>query len=134
MPLSDFHVRVSPTCISAARVILSLFALDLGRTFAVGVLVAMFMRSRCCSRGRSARYRIAWPQWPLLFGGVRRHRHGVRISCMMLRHVAAALSGLALAILRIARAESGRPHEQAAERAQLSNFSMIGAPPISSAP
>src|SRR6188768_2315275 len=98
------------TCISAARVILSLFALDLGaQPFAVGVLVAMFYAFPLLfSWPIGALSDRVKPQWPLLFGAV--------------------LSGLALAILHVLAQNLVGLMSKPAERARnFSNFSMIGA-------
>ena len=94
------------TCISAARVVLSLFALDLGaQPLAVGVLVAMFYAFPLLFSWPIGALsdRVA-PRWPLLFGALCG-------ACGMLvpyfartmtgMYVAAAMSGLALAILHV---------------------------------
>ncbi len=121
------------TCISAARVVLSLYALDLGaQPFAVGVLVAMFYAFPLL---------ISWPigalsdrvkpQWPLLCAAI---CGAVGMSVPYLAHtlpalyVAAAMSGLALAILHVLAQNLVGLMSKPAERARnFSNFSMIGA-------
>jgi len=121
------------TCISAARVILSLFALDLGaQPFAVGVLVAMFYAFPLLfSWPIGALSDRVKPQWPLLFGAVC-GAVGMAIPyfthSMAALYVAAALSGLALAILHVLAQNLVGLMSKPAERARnFSNFSMIGA-------
>jgi MFS family permease len=121
------------TCISAARVVLSLYSLELGaQPFEVGVLVAMFY---------AFPFLFSWPigalsdrvkpRWPLLFGAI---GGAVGMSlpffvhAMWVLYVAAALSGLALAILHVLAQNLVGLMSKPAERARnFSNFSMIGA-------
>jgi MFS family permease len=121
------------TCISAARVILSLFALDLGaQPFAVGVLVAMFYAFPLLfSWPIGALSDRVKPRWPLMFGAVC-GAIGMAIPyfshTMVALFVAAALSGLALAILHVLAQNLVGLMSKPAERARnFSNFSMIGA-------
>jgi MFS family permease len=121
------------TCISAARVVLSLFALDLGaQPFAVGVLVAMFyLFPLLFSWPIGALSDRVKPRWPLLFGAMS-GAAGMTIPyfwhALPALFVAAALSGLALAILHVLAQNLVGLMSKPAERARnFSNFSMIGA-------
>ena len=121
------------TCISAARVVLSLFALDLGaQPLAVGVLVAMFYAFPLLfSWPIGALSDRVKPRWPLLFGAVC-GVIGMAIPyfshTMAALYAAAALSGLALAILHVLAQNLVGLMSKPAERARnFSNFSMIGA-------
>jgi MFS family permease len=121
------------TCISAARVVLSLFALELGaQPFAVGVLIAMFYAFPLLfSWPIGALSDRVKPRWPLLFGAVC-GAIGMAIPYFLhtlaALYVAAALSGLALAILHVLAQNLVGLMSKPAERARnFSNFSMIGA-------
>jgi len=121
------------TCISAARVVLSLFALELGaRPFAVGVLIAMFYAFPLLfSWPIGALSDRVKPRWPLL-GGAVCGAVGMAIPyfvrTMPALYVAAALSGLALALLHVLAQNLVGLMSKPAERARnFSNFSMIGA-------
>ena len=121
------------TCISAGRVVLSLFALELGaQPFAVGVLVAMFYAFPLLfSWPIGALSDRVKPRWPLLFGAVC-GAFGMAIPyfihTMAALYVAAAMSGLALAILHVLAQNLVGLMSKPAERARnFSNFSMIGA-------
>src|SRR4051812_24825906 len=121
------------TCISAARVVLSLFALELGaKPFEVGVLVAMFYAFPLLfSWPIGALSDRVKPRWPLLFGAIS-GAVGMTIPffwhSMAALYVAASLSGLALAILHVLAQNLVGLMSKPAERARnFSNFSMIGA-------
>jgi MFS family permease len=121
------------TCISAARVVLSLYALELGaHPFAIGVLVAMFYACPLLLSWPMGRLsdRVA-PRWPLLVGAL----CGV---CGMLvpyfardlwaLYFAAVMSGLALSILHVnAQNLVGILSGPGEQMRNFSNFSMIGA-------
>ena len=121
------------SCISAARVVLSLYALHLGaEPFQVGVLVAMFyVFPLVFSWPIGALSDRIKPQWPLLIGALG-GALGMAIPyfwhAMAALYVAAAMSGLALAILHVLAQNLVGMLSKAAERARnFSNFSMIGA-------
>lgn len=121
------------TCISAARVVLSLYALDLGaKPFEVGVLVSMFYAFPLLfSWPIGALSDRVKPQWPLLVGAVG-GMLGMAIPyfwhAMPALYIAAALSGLALAILHVLAQNLVGLLSVPANRARnFGNFSMIGA-------
>lgn len=121
------------TCISAARVVLSLYALDLGaQPFEVGVLISMFYAFPLLfSWPIGALSDRVKPQWPLLFGalgGVLGMSIPYFWHAMPALYIAAALSGLALAILHVLAQNLVGLLSAPAERARnFGNFSMIGA-------
>ncbi len=121
------------TCISAARVVLSLYALDLGaKPFEVGVLVSMFYAFPLLfSWPIGALSDRVKPKWPLLAGAVGGVL-GMTIPyfwhAMPALYLAAAMSGLALAILHVLAQNLVGLLSVPAERARnFGNFSMIGA-------
>jgi MFS family permease len=120
-------------CISAARVVLSLFALDLGaQPFAVGVLVAMFyVFPLLFSWPIGALSDRVGPRWPLLIGamcGACGMLVPYFVHSMTAMYGAAAMSGLALAILHVLVQNLVGILSKPAERTRnFSNFSMIGA-------
>ncbi|MEO7727198.1 MAG: MFS transporter [Burkholderiales bacterium] len=121
------------TCIAAARVVLSLFALELGaQPFAVGLLVAMFYACPLLlSWPIGALSDRVTPRWPLLFGAVC-GACGMAVPyfshTMGALFFAAFMSGLALAILHVLAQNLVGLMSKPAERARnFSNFSMIGA-------
>ena len=120
-------------CISAARVVLSLFALDLGaQPFAVGLLIAMFYAFPLLfSWPIGALSDRVGPRWPLLTGAMC-GACGMLLPyfthTMAALYVAAAMSGLALAILHVLVQNLVGILSMPAERTRnFSNFSMIGA-------
>ncbi len=121
------------TCISAARVVLSLFALDLGaQPLAVGVLVAMFYACPLLlSWPIGALSDRVTPRWPLLFAsicGVCGMTAPYFSHTMGALYFAAIMSGLALAILHVLAQNLVGLMSKPEERARnFSNFSMIGA-------
>jgi MFS family permease len=120
-------------CISAARVVLSLFALDLGaQPFAVGVLIAMFYAFPLLfSWPIGALSDRVGPRWPLMIGalcGACGMLLPYFVRAMAALYVAAAMSGLALAILHVLVQNLVGILSKPAERTRnFSNFSMIGA-------
>ncbi len=119
--------------ISAARVVLSLYALDLGaQPFAVGVLVAMFYAfPLLLSWPLGALSDRVGPRWPLMFGaacGACGMAIPFFLRTLPALYVAAALSGLALAIMHVIVQNLVGIISKPAQRARnFSNFSMLGA-------
>ena len=121
------------TCISAARVVLSLYSLHLGaQPFAVGVLVAMFyLCPLVFSWPIGALSDRVRPQWPLLVGAIG-GALGMTVPyfwhALPAMFIAAAMSGLALAILHVLAQNLVGLLSKPADRARnFGNFSMIGA-------
>ena len=120
-------------CISAARVVLSLYALDLGaQPFAIGVLVAMFyVFPLLFSWPIGALSDRVGPRGPLMIGalcGAGGMLVPYFVHSMAALYIAAALSGLALAILHVLVQNLVGIISKPAERTRnFSSFSMIGA-------
>ena len=121
------------TCIAAARMVLSLYALELGaEPFAVGLLAAMFYAFPLLfSWPIGALSDRVTPRWPLLFGAVC-GACGMAVPyfvhTMAALYAAAAMSGLALAILHVLAQNLVGILSKPAERPRnFSNFSMMGA-------
>ena len=121
------------TCIAAARVVLSLYALELGaHPFAIGVLVAMFYACPLLLSWPMGRLsdRVV-PRWPLLVGamcGVCGMAVPYFVRELWALYVAAAMSGLALSILHVnAQNLVGILSGPSEHMRNFSNFSMMGA-------
>ena len=119
--------------IAAARVVVSLYALDLGaEPFVIGVLISMlYVFPLLLSWPIGALADRVGPRWPLLFGAVCGACGMVIpyfVRDLTALHITAALTGIALAVMHVVAQNLVGIISKPAERTRnFSNFSVIGA-------